>query len=61
MEYLNENDIKYQEELKARYSSDIFYSVKDIEENVQENLPVEIKKESAFTKIINCIKKIFKR
>ena len=53
--------MKYQEELKARYSDDIFYPVKDIEENVQENLPVEIKKESAFTKIINCIKKIFKR
>lgn len=61
LKQLDENDIKYQEELKARYSVDIFNPVKDVEENVQENLPVEIKKESAFTKIINCIKKIFKR
>lgn len=55
---LLENDKKYEEELREKYNpDDIFKKREKISTNVQEtNLPMEIKKESFITRLINYIK-----
>ena len=59
------NEIKYQEELRKKYDPEkLFKNNKEIlKENIEvceNNLPVEIKKESCFRKLINFIKNILR-
>ena len=59
------NEIKYQEELRQKYDPEkLFKNNKEIlKENIEvceNNLPVEIKKESCFRKLINFIKNILR-
>ena len=66
---LNENERKYQEELRKRYNPDEIFlkrnteslSTKSVEENVQEVSLVEIKNKNFIEKIIDKIKKIFRK
>lgn len=62
---LLENDKKYEEELRSIHSPDsIFYKKENIEkdlENIQEYFLVEIEKRNFFQRIVDYIKKIFKR
>lgn len=56
-----ENEERYQAELREKYNPDSIF--KDKEENykeIKDNLLVEVKKETFFTKVINFIKGIFK-
>ena len=57
--YLNVNEQTYQEELKRMYNiDDIFKKAETI--NKEENkLPIQIKQENIFKKVINCIIKFF--
>lgn len=59
--YMN-NEIKKQKELQAIYPSDNLFKSKQ-KENIHEmaNLPVEIKKETFFKKLINFIKGLFNK
>jgi len=60
---LNENEIKYQEELREKYNPDNIFknhtktAYKRVTEN---NMLIEIKKETMFTKIKNLIRNIIK-
>lgn len=64
--YLAQNEIKYQEKLREKYNPDELFKKKKIDtvkenENKEEinNLPIEVKKERFYEKIINFFKKIF--
>lgn len=56
---------EYEEKLKKSYNEDKLFKDKkkitNIEEKDKKNLPTVIQKKFAFTKILNSIKKIFKR
>lgn len=53
---------KIEEEKRNRYNPDDIFKRREHSSEVQEiNLPVEVKKESFFKKIINNIKKLFKK
>lgn len=52
---LQENETNYQKEIKEKYNTDIF-NVKKRKINEGTNLPIVIKKESIFKRIINKIK-----
>ena len=62
--YLSQNEKKYQEELRKKYSIDDIFKKEGINnvqaqpENVNE-LPVKIEKENIFKRIFNFIKKFF--
>lgn len=58
---LNENEKKYQKNLKEKYSADNLFANNLSKENTYENCVAVIKyKESIFTKIKNWLKQIFK-
>jgi len=63
IEKLKENEIIYQNELSEKYSyDDLFKNRKrEINEAVSSNLPIEIKKKNMFEKMIEYIKKFFKK
>lgn len=61
---INENEEKYQQELKKQYSTDNLFKTKkgiieNFENQTQKNLLPEVKKENFIQKIINKMKKIF--
>ena len=59
---LNENEKKYQEELRERYNTDNLFKNKDIKAEITEESVAMVEyKESIFSRIINKIKRIFKR
>ena len=62
---INENEEKYQQELKKQYSTDNLFKTKkgiieNFENQTQKNLMPEVKKENFIQKIINKMKKIFR-
>lgn len=63
--HLKENEKHYQEELRKKYNPDDIFKnnkVQKVEEKPQEienNLPVEVKKEKFWEKIVNFFKRIF--
>lgn len=60
---LKENEVKYQKELREKYSTDNIFKKNNIESKeesvIQDNVAIMEYKESVFKKIINKIKKIF--
>ena len=59
---LNENEKKYQEELREKYNPDNLFKNKDIKAEITEQPVAMVEyKESIFRRIINRIKIIFKR
>ena len=62
---LIENDKKYEEELRERYNPDNIFKKKEIVEEkvetIQANLPVEIKKETFFKKLVKFIRGLFNK
>ncbi len=63
---IKENEEKYQQELKKQYSTDNLFKTKkgiieNFENQTQKNLLPEVKKENFIQKIINKMKKIFRR
>ena len=65
-DFMNEiyrnNEIKKQKELQAKYNSDNLFKNKQKSTVIENtNLPVEIKKEKFFKKLISFIKKIFNK
>lgn len=61
MKSWNENEIKYQEDLRIKYNVDnIFKNRKQETSKVEETSLIEYKKENIFCKIKNFIKKILK-
>ena len=62
---LKENEIKYQEQLKEKYSVDVFKKKEETEKseiNVQDNVMQMVEyKQPLFTRLLNKIKSIFKR
>ena len=56
---IKNNEIAYQEELRAKYNVDNLFKQKDFEN--KEQLPTVIKQKSFLQKIIDKIKKIFRR
>ena len=62
IKHLNENEIRYQEELREKYNPDNIFKNKKEEIVVENtNLPVEIKKETFFKKLISFIKGLFNK
>ena len=65
---LNVNEQAFQEELKRKYNVDDIFKKKDISNNedisfesVNNNLPVEVKNENIFKRLLNRLKKIFNK
>lgn len=58
-EKIKNNEIAYQEKLKAKYNTDNLFKQKEVEN--KEELPTIIKQKSFFKKIIDKIKNIFRR
>lgn len=57
---LNENEIKYQNELREKYNpDDIFKDRQKATEKIEENIEIVAYKESFFSRIISKIKLIF--
>ena len=52
---------KIEKEKKEKYNPDEVFKKKQTEKNINTNLPVEIKKETFFTKIIEFIKNLIKK
>ena len=65
--HLNKNEQEYQGKLQKKYNIDDIFKKKEISNNdeiISKNinkLPVEIKKENFFTKLINSFKKFFNK
>lgn len=59
---INENEKRYQEELKQKYSVENLFKqrLENREENKKYDLPAVIKKEKFYTKVLNFIKKLLK-
>lgn len=62
---LNENEIKYQEQLRKKYNPDSLFKKKELDKSEEQTIStlaiVEYKKDKLFTKIINIIKKAYKK
>lgn len=59
---LNQNEIAFQEELRKKYNPDNTYKNKQEQIELENtNLPVEIKKETIFKKLISSIKGLFNK
>ena len=61
----SENEEKYQAELREKYNPDNIFKKRKVpeikqEENYNVNLPIEIKEEKFYHRLINFIKKIFR-
>ncbi len=66
--HLNKNEQAYQERLQKKYNIDDIFKKREIsnnDENAPESiinkLPVEVKSENIFKKLLNCLKKIFNK
>lgn len=65
--YLNKNEQAYQEELKRKYNVDDIFKKRDISNNEDttsesiNNLPVELKNENIFKRLLNRLKKLFSK
>ena len=64
--HLNKNKQSYQEKLQKKYNIDDIFKKKEISNNdeiasesIINKLPVEVKNENIFKKLLNCLKKIF--
>ena len=61
-EIYKNNEIKFQKELQEKYNSDNIFKNKQESKVIENtNLPVEIKKETFFSKLILFIKNLFKK
>ncbi len=58
---MNENELKYQEELKKIYNVDNIFKKSNDEKNVQEKSLVEVKEKNFFIKLLDKIRKIFNK
>lgn len=66
--HLNINEQAYQEELQKKYNIDDIFRKREISNNdetasesIINKLPVEVKNENIFKKLLNCLKKIFSK
>ena len=66
--HLNKNEQVYQEKLQKKYNIDDIFKKKEISNNdeiasesIINKLPVEVKNENIFKKLLNCLKKIFNK
>ncbi len=62
LKIINQNEKRYQEELRKKYNSDNIFNNKQkrmVTENI--NSPTEIKKETVFMKLINLVKGLFNK
>lgn len=66
--HLNINEQAYQEELQKKYNIDDIFRKREISNNdetasesIINKLPVEVKNENIFKKLLNCLKKIFNK
>ena len=62
LKIINQNEKRYQEELRKKYNSDNIFNNKQkrmVTENI--NPPTEIKKETVFMKLINFVKGLFNK
>jgi len=66
--HLNKNKQSYQEKLQKKYNIDDIFKKKEISNNdeiasesIINKLPVEVKNENIFKKLLNCLKKIFNK